>query len=30
MAQQIYLEPDIFVEDYTPDERPAVPEAPSH
>jgi cation diffusion facilitator family transporter len=30
MAQQIYLEPDIFVENHTPDERPAVPEAPSH
>jgi divalent metal cation (Fe/Co/Zn/Cd) transporter len=30
MAQQIYLEPDIFTENYQPDERPAVPEAPSH
>jgi divalent metal cation (Fe/Co/Zn/Cd) transporter len=30
MAQQIYLEPDIFVENHTPDERPAVPGAPSH
>jgi cation diffusion facilitator family transporter len=30
MAQQIYLEPDIFVEGYVPDERPAVPGAPSH
>jgi cation diffusion facilitator family transporter len=30
MAQQIYLEPDIYSETYTPDERPAVPEAPAH
>jgi cation diffusion facilitator family transporter len=30
MAQQIYLEPDIYVENHVPDERPAVPEAPSH
>ncbi|QNE20970.1 cation diffusion facilitator family transporter [Kribbella qitaiheensis] len=30
MAQQIYLEPDIYTDTYTPDERPAVPEAPSH
>jgi cation diffusion facilitator family transporter len=30
MAQQIYLEPDIYTDSYTPDERPAVPEAPSH
>ncbi|GAA0962645.1 cation diffusion facilitator family transporter [Kribbella koreensis] len=30
MAQHIYLEPDIFVENYTREERPAVPEAPSH
>ena len=30
MAQQIYLEPDIFVEGYVPDDRPAVPGAPSH
>ena len=30
MSQQIYLEPDIYAENYTPDERPAVPEAPSH
>jgi len=30
MAQQIYLEPDIYTENYTPDERPTVPEAPSH
>jgi divalent metal cation (Fe/Co/Zn/Cd) transporter len=26
----IYLEPDIYTENYRPDERPAVPEAPSH
>jgi cation diffusion facilitator family transporter len=30
MAQQIYQEPDIYTDSYTPDERPAVPEAPSH
>jgi cation diffusion facilitator family transporter len=30
MSQHIYLEPDIYSETYTPDERPAVPEAPSH
>ncbi|MEU4196297.1 cation diffusion facilitator family transporter [Kribbella sp. NPDC026611] len=30
MAQQIYLEPDIYTENYVPDARPAVPEAPSH
>ncbi|MFF1823753.1 cation diffusion facilitator family transporter [Kribbella sp. NPDC058245] len=30
MSVHIYLEPDIFHENYTPDERPAVPEAPSH
>ncbi len=30
MALQIYLEPDIYTESYTPDERAAVPEAPSH
>lgn len=30
MAVHIYLEPDIFTENYQPDERPAVPEAPSH
>ena len=30
MAQQIYLEPDIFTETYQPAPRPAVPEAPSH
>jgi divalent metal cation (Fe/Co/Zn/Cd) transporter len=30
MAQQIYLEPDIYSESYTPDARPSVPEAPSH
>jgi len=30
MAQHIYLEPDIYVEGHVPEERPAVPEAPSH
>ena len=30
MSQHIYLEPDIFHENHVPDERPAVPEAPSH
>ncbi|MFB6719550.1 cation diffusion facilitator family transporter [Kribbella sp. NPDC056345] len=30
MAIHIYLEPDIYNENHTPDERPAVPEAPSH
>ena len=30
MAQQIYLEPDIYSENHTPDARPAVPEAPAH
>jgi divalent metal cation (Fe/Co/Zn/Cd) transporter len=30
MSQHIYLEPDIYVENHVPDERPAVPEAPSH
>ena len=26
----IYLEPDVYHENHVPDERPAVPEAPSH
>jgi cation diffusion facilitator family transporter len=30
MSVHIYLEPDIFRENYTPAERPPVPEAPSH
>ncbi|WP_350278440.1 cation diffusion facilitator family transporter [Kribbella sp. HUAS MG21] len=30
MAVHVYLEPDIYLEGYVPDERPAVPEAPSH
>ncbi|MEU8227598.1 cation diffusion facilitator family transporter [Kribbella sp. NPDC048915] len=30
MSQHIYLEPDVYQEGYVPDERPAVPEAPSH
>ncbi|MFI5729389.1 cation diffusion facilitator family transporter [Kribbella sp. NPDC051587] len=30
MSVHIYLEPDIFHENYAPDERPAVPEAPAH
>ncbi|ADB30698.1 cation diffusion facilitator family transporter [Kribbella flavida DSM 17836] len=30
MAQHIYLEPDIYVEGYVPDERPPVPGAPAH
>jgi cation diffusion facilitator family transporter len=30
MSQHIYLEPDIYVENHVPDDRPAVPEAPSH
>jgi cation diffusion facilitator family transporter len=30
MSVHIYLEPDIYVECYTPDERPPVPGAPSH
>lgn len=30
MSRHIYLEPDVFHENYVPDERPAVPEAPSH
>src|SRR4051794_11842780 len=30
MAVHIYLEPDVYEENHVPDERPAVPEAPSH
>ena len=30
MSVHIYLEPDIYVENHVPDERPAIPEAPSH
>jgi cation diffusion facilitator family transporter len=30
MSVHIYLEPDVFHENHVPDERPAVPEAPSH
>ncbi|GAA3120290.1 cation diffusion facilitator family transporter [Kribbella aluminosa] len=30
MSQHIYLEPDIYVENYTREDRPAVPDAPSH
>jgi cation diffusion facilitator family transporter len=30
MSIHIYLEPDIYLENYTPADRPAVPEAPSH
>ncbi|WBQ03969.1 cation diffusion facilitator family transporter [Kribbella sp. CA-293567] len=30
MSQHVYLEPDIYAEGYTREERPAVPEAPSH
>jgi cation diffusion facilitator family transporter len=30
MSVHIYLEPDIYLENYTPAERPPVPEAPSH
>jgi cation diffusion facilitator family transporter len=30
MSVHIYLEPDIYTENYRPDARPAVPEAPSH
>jgi cation diffusion facilitator family transporter len=29
-AKHIYLEPDIYREDYTPAERPKAPEAPGH
>ncbi|MEI8409188.1 MULTISPECIES: cation diffusion facilitator family transporter [unclassified Kribbella] len=30
MSIHIYLEPDVYQENHVPDERPAVPEAPSH
>ncbi|ONI75466.1 cation transporter [Kribbella sp. ALI-6-A] len=30
MSQHVYLEPDIYVEGYVREERPQVPEAPSH
>ena len=30
MATQVFLEPDIHRDDYVPDERPPIPEAPSH
>lgn len=30
MAIHVYLEPDIYLEGYVREERPAVPEAPSH
>jgi cation diffusion facilitator family transporter len=30
MSIHVYLEPDIYLENHTPAERPAVPEAPSH
>ncbi|MCW2800355.1 MAG: cation transporter [Aeromicrobium sp.] len=30
MAQQVFLEPDVFRADYVPDERPEAPAAPSH
>jgi cation diffusion facilitator family transporter len=30
MSVHIYLEPDIYTETHIPDERPPVPEAPSH
>jgi cation diffusion facilitator family transporter len=30
MAQQVYLEPDVFRADHVPDERPEAPAAPSH
>ncbi|TCC27436.1 cation diffusion facilitator family transporter [Kribbella speibonae] len=30
MSVHIYLEPDVFQENHVPDERPAVPDAPSH
>ena len=30
MAQQVYVEPDVFRADHVPDERPAAPSAPSH
>ena len=30
MATQIFLEPDIHRDDYVPDERPEIPDAPGH
>ena len=30
MATQVFLEPDIQRDEYVPDERPEVPEAPGH
>ncbi|MBC7632025.1 cation diffusion facilitator family transporter [Aeromicrobium sp.] len=30
MAQQVFLEPDVFRSDHVPDARPEVPTAPSH
>ena len=30
MAQNVYIEPDVFREDYVRDERPEAPSAPSH
>jgi cation diffusion facilitator family transporter len=30
MATQVFLEPDIHRDDYVPDERPEIPEAPGH
>ena len=30
MAQQVYVEPDVFRADHVPDPRPEVPSAPSH
>jgi cation diffusion facilitator family transporter len=30
MSVHIYLEPDVYQKNHTPDTRPAVPEAPSH
>jgi cation diffusion facilitator family transporter len=30
MSIHVYIEPDIYLENYTPAERPPVPEAPSH
>ena len=30
MAQNVYIEPDVFRPDYLRDERPAAPSAPSH
>jgi hypothetical protein len=29
-AQVIYVEPDIYVEDHTPDPRPEPPAPPAH